>query len=448
MKKRTIYIIVAILVIVGSVFIIKSLKKEKEIIELETDEVIRGNINNIITATGTLQALETVEVGTQVSGVIKKINVDYNSLVKKGQLLARLDETPLVATLEQSKASVDNAQAEVNYQKSMYDRNKVLIDKKLIAQSDFDLVVYNYEKALASLKNAQSVYEKNKINLAYASIYSPIDGIILERTVDEGQTVAASFNTPTLFKIANDLTQMQVEANVDEADIGRVKEGQRVEFNVDAYPELKFEGKVTQIRLQPVESSNVITYIVIIDAPNPEKKLMPGMTANVSFFVTERKNIVMLPAKAVNLIQNESLWKEYQAVHPEIKVELASGMSPVKNAQHKPGLQGSSLGRKESNGSQQESGFPGRQSDSFSDTSGEGSSLKMVWIKVGDTIRQQPVKVGVTDESYYEVLHGIDEGEEVVIRLGYPTGYINMKQFDTQQRSPFMPRRPGSSRNR
>ena len=231
----------------------------------------------MVTATGTLEAITTVEVGTQVSGVIEKIYVDFNTQVKKGQLLAQLDKTPLQAQVDQSQATVDNAEAELTYQKSNYERTKALYDKQLIAKSDYDLAVYNFNKAQASLKNAKSVHDKNKINLSYASIYSPIDGIILDRAVDEGQTVAASFNTPTLFSIANDLTQMQVEANVDEADIGQIVEGQRVEFTVDAYPDMKFAGVVSQLRLQPVETNNVITYTVIVNAPNPDLKLMPAI---------------------------------------------------------------------------------------------------------------------------------------------------------------------------
>jgi HlyD family secretion protein len=208
--------------------------KRRKSYSFETAKIEKGTISNTITATGTLEAITTVEVGTQVSGVIEKIYVDYNSVVKKGQLLAQLDETPLLATLEQSKASVDQAEAQVKYQKATYDRYKALLEKKLIAQADFDQAEYNYKNAVATLNNAKSVHEKNRINLSYARIYSPIDGIILDRAVDEGQTVAASFNTPTLFTIANDLTQMRVEANVDEADIGQVRNGQRVEFTVDA----------------------------------------------------------------------------------------------------------------------------------------------------------------------------------------------------------------------
>ncbi|MBN2522895.1 MAG: efflux RND transporter periplasmic adaptor subunit [Bacteroidales bacterium] len=404
-KKRNLYIVViAVLAIVGILIIFKPFGKAVQVIDLKTEKVIRGDISDVITATGTLEALETVEVGTQVSGVIEKIYVDYNSQVKKGQLLAKLDETPLIATLGQSKASVDNAQAEVDYQEATYERYKVLAEKKLIAQSDFDLVVYNYHKAVASLKNARSVYDKNKINLDYATIYSPIDGIILERAVDEGQTVAASFSTPTLFTIANDLTQMQVEADVDEADIGRLKVGQRVEFTVDAYPDKTFTGEVTQIRLQPVESSNVITYTVIIDAPNPEKKLMPGMTASVSFYVTEKKNILLLPSRAVNLNPDQKLLLDYKENHPEIDLQVPSPpMIPEKE------LKG-----------------------------------KMIWMKKGNLIYTQKVELGETNEIYYEVLSGVEEGDEVIVTLSSVS--VNKNENTIPSQSPFMPKPPGRNR--
>lgn len=397
MKKKIIYIAVAVIIVAGGLIVYKSFGKAKQTVELETAKVGRGEISDVITATGTLEALETVEVGTQVSGVIQKIYVDYNSQVKKGQLLARLDETPLLAQLEQSKATVDQAEAEVQYQKATYDRYKVLIQKKLIAQSDYDLVVYNYNKAIASLKQAQSVNDKNKINLSYATISSPIDGIILDRAVDEGQTVAASFNTPTLFTIANDLTQMQVEANVDEADIGKLIVGQRVDFTVDAYPDLKFGGEVTQIRLQPIESANVITYTVVVNAPNPEKKLMPGMTANVSFYVTEKKNIVLLPAKALNFNFTEEEIVKCRESHPELELL-----------------------------------------NIYPETSG-----KNIWVKKGNLLQKQKVELGDTNETSYEVLSGINEGDEVVVAIN-TAAVTTTKKVATK--SPFMPQRPGSNR--
>ncbi|HNZ72348.1 MAG TPA: efflux RND transporter periplasmic adaptor subunit, partial [Prolixibacteraceae bacterium] len=311
MKRKFIYIGIAVVLGIVALVALKGNSASKATFAIETGKIERGNISSLVTATGTLEAITTVEVGTQVSGVIEKIYVDFNTQVKKGQLLAQLDKTPLQAQVDQSQATVDNAEAELVYQKSNFERTKALFDKQLIAKTDYDLALYNYNKAQASLKNAKSVHDKNKINLSYASIYSPIDGIILDRAVDEGQTVAASFNTPTLFTIANDLTQMQVEANVDEADIGQVVEGQRVEFTVDAYPDMKFAGAVSQLRLQPVETNNAITYTVIVNAPNPDLKLMPGMTANISAFTKEKNGIWVVPGKAIRFNPDANLIAEY-----------------------------------------------------------------------------------------------------------------------------------------
>ena len=370
MKKKTLYIGAAIVIIAGGIGIF-GFSGEADTIKIETARIARGNVSDIITATGALEAVETVEVGTQVSGVIEKIYVDYNSQVVRGQLLAQLDETPLRAQLDQSQASVDQAEAQVKYQKATYERYKTLIEKKLIAQSDFDLQEYNYNNAVASLKQAQSTYDRNKINLDYATITSPIDGIILERSVDEGQTVAASFNTPTMFIIANDLTQMQVEADVDEADIGKVLEGQRVDFTVDAYPDMVFEGEVSQIRLQPVESSNVITYTVVITAPNPDMALMPGMTASVSFYPPEKDETLILPARALNVTIDQDEIKTYANTNPEVTIEDATLKT-------------------------------------------NSDSERLIWLKSGNTISQRKVELGNTDEANYELISGLNEGDEVL----------------------------------
>lgn len=415
MKKRIIYIGSAIVLMAIGFLGFKSLNGTNQTVSVETAKIERGTISNTITATGTLEAIKTVEVGTQVSGVIEKIFVDFNSQVKKGQLLAQLDETPLLAQLEQSKASVDQAEAEVKYQKATYDRYEVLARKKLIAQSDFDLAVYNYNKALATLSNARSVYDKNKINLSYARIYSPIDGIILDRAVDEGQTVAASFNTPTLFTIANDLTQMRVEANIDEADIGQVRNDQRVEFTVDAFPLRKFSGSVTEIRLLPVESANVITYTVVINAPNPEKILMPGMTANATFFVTERKDIMLVPAKAVRFTPDQSALDSYnQSISGTDTPDALPPAPPINE-------------------------------DAFKDVPVDGEG-QTVWIKEGANIHPQTITVGVTDEIYYEVLSGLKAGDEVVVSMSSANAGQTATGEPSAAKSPFMPQRPGSNR--
>lgn len=412
MKKSIIYIGSAVIVLAAGFLIYKSVTKTKQTVSIETAKVERGTISNTVTATGTLEAVKTVEVGTQVSGVIEKLFVDFNSEVKKGQLLAQLDETPLMAQLDQSKASVDQAEAQVKYQKATYERYKALLAKKLIAQSDFDLAEFNYNNALGSLNNAKSMYDKNKINLSYARIYSPIDGTVLDRAVEVGQTVAASFNTPTLFTIANDLTQMRVEAKVDEADIGQLISGQRVEFTVDAFPLKKFNGEVTEIRLQPVTTNNVVTYTVVIGAPNPDNILKPGMTANATFFVTERKDILLVSAKATRFTPD-----------PET---LAAYMPPM----GQDGVQAA------------ERPAPPMGEGAMSTEDAGNDSIHTVWIKeTNGGLHPQKVTVGVTDEINFEVINGLNVGDEVVTSLTTTGGET---QKGTTSTSLFRP--PGSEK--
>ncbi len=307
-----------VILIITSVvlFVTGSCHKSGKLYTYETAIVKKGSIKNTITATGTVQADTTVAIGTQVSGVIQKIYVDFNSHVKKGQLLLELDKTPLQTQVQQAQASLDDSKSEVAFQSATYERYKALLDKKLVAQADYDQVKYNYDKALANLKTAQAGYDKAMVNLAYATIYSPIKGVVLNRAVDQGQTVAASFNTPNLFTIGNDLTQMQVQANVDEADIGQVRDGQPVDFSVDAYPNETFKGTVRQIRLQPVVTSNVVTYTVIVNAPNPEEKLMPGMTANITVLTQEVDSVLTVPGKALRFTPDAQFLAEYMKNNP------------------------------------------------------------------------------------------------------------------------------------
>jgi HlyD family secretion protein len=405
MKKKVLYIGAAIVVLALGYWGFKSYQAAEQTFEFETAKIAKGTISSTITATGTIEAIKTVAVGTQVSGVITKIFVDFNSQVKKGQLLAQIDETPLIAQLDQSKSTVDQADAQLKYQKATYDRYKILIGKKLIAQSDFDLAEYNYNNAKAALSNAKTGYDRSKINLSYARIYSPIDGIILNRAVDEGQTVAASFNTPTLFSIANDLTRMQVQANIDEADIGQIKLNQRVEFSVDAYPDQKFAGAVTEIRIQPVVTSNVVTYTVIIQASNPDLKLMPGMTANISIFVNEKKDILVVPGKALRFTPDEVIYTSYLKTLSEDDVKM---MAPQIYKGESP--------RKDKN---------------------------FVWIKNGNVIHKKEVKIGSNDGINYELISGANEGDEIVSSLTIQKASAEKK---TAAKSPFMPQRPGQRR--
>jgi len=399
-----------ILLTIGSL-VLKSCQSSKGEINIETTAVSKGSITNTVTATGTIQAIKTVAVGTQVSGVISKLYVDFNSNVKKGQVLAQLDRTPLLASLEQSKSTVESAQADLTLKKVTYDRYKALYEKKLIAKGDYDQAIANYQQSKANLDNANSVNDRNKINLDYATIYSPINGVVLNRAVDEGQTVAASFSTPTLFSIANDLTQMQVEANVDEADIGQVKLGERVEFTVDAYADLKFTGKVTQIRLQPVITSNVVTYTVIIQAPNPDKKLMPGMTANANIFVDEANDLLIVDSKALRFTPNSKLFEEYMKTNPQTakaKIEhLLSANTKTKDA-----------------------------------AVGESKKPTILWVKKGSEITPVKVEAGLSDGTNTEIKSGVAEGDQVIFAM--QSASADNAASNSAVKSPFMPSRPGA----
>ena len=410
MKKKTIIIIAIILVaLVSATMILRPKKVDASKINIETAKAGYGSISNVVEATGTLEAITTVEVGTQVSGIIDKLFVDFNSYVKKGQLLAKIDTTNLAAQLEQSRATLDNAKAELDYQQATYDRLEPLNEKKLISQTDYDQTVYNLNKARANYNSALAQHKRNQINLDYALIYSPIDGIVLDKAVEEGQTVAASFNTPTLFTIANDLTQMKVEADVDEADIGHVKEGQRVEFTVDAYPDETFGGTVTQVRLEPTVTSNVVTYTIIVSAPNPDYKLMPGMTATIRIFVLEKKDILVVPSKALRFTPEMKLMASYMGTSPS------------------PGSGGKMP--------QMPEGFNPIQKN------GNSNMETIVWVKNDSVIHPQPVKIGLDDDIHAEILDGLKPGDEVVLSMQEANKVPAVRTGG----SPFM---PGPSRRR
>jgi HlyD family secretion protein len=405
-KRKKIFITCIIIIITVAVvmFGFKAWNKDSQKITFVTAKATRGQIINTVTATGTIQAIKTVAVGTQVSGVISKIYADYNSHVTKGQLLAELDKRPLMLNLENSQASFENAKAEMTYQTSNYNRIKSLFEKKLVAQSDYDLALYNYSKSQASLKSATSEYNKAKINLNYATIYSPIDGVVLERAVDEGQTVAASFSTPTLFSIANDLTQMQVEVSIDEADIGQIKQQQKVSFTVDAFPNLKFSGEVTQIRLNPVTKSNVVTYTVIVKAPNPDYKLMPGMTASITIIVEESSESLTIPRKALRFSpDNSSLSAYINSLDDKDKNDMQTKINSFLNAKDK--------------------------------------SHARVWVKQGNIIRPLLIEIGIEDDSKVNVLSGLKEGDDIVVSMN--NNAAGNSTSESNESSPFMPKGPG-----
>lgn len=333
MKKRTVIIVVSVfIVLVASVtaYAIWNGQKDEKI-SWNTTQPVNGDIQILVTTTGTVNAVKTVLVGTQVSGVISKIYVDFNDIVKEGQVIARLDTRSLQVSLNEAEANLSKAEAQLEQIKGEYERNLILYEKGLISKSDLDLQQSYNKTAINTVQIAENEITKTKINLNFATIVAPISGVIISRNVDVGQTVAASFTTPTLFTIANDLKKMQLQANVDEADISQVQIGQSVYFKVDAYPDETFSGIVQQLRMQPITLNNVVSYAVMIDAPNEDLKLLPGMNSNISIVVNEIKNILKIPVAVLKFSPPQSYSKDQDSL--QIKKERdslnASGKSMV-----------------------------------------------------------------------------------------------------------------------
>ncbi|MBQ8674946.1 MAG: efflux RND transporter periplasmic adaptor subunit [Bacteroidaceae bacterium] len=347
------------------------------------------NVSTSITGSGTIEPVTKVDVGTQVSGIIDKIYVDYNSEVHKGQVIAELDKTNLLSELASAKSNLSNAQSNLNYQSSNYNRYKTLYDKGLVSANDYENARLSYEQAQQQVAVQQQNVTKAQTNLGYATILSPIDGVVLSREVEEGQTVASAMTTPTLFIIAQDLTDMRVIADIDEADIGGVREGQHVVFTVDAYPDDTFDGTVTQVRQQATTESNVVTYEVVIAAPNESLKLKPGLTASVSIFTLEKNGVLAVPSKALRFTPNEAI------LTPDQKIEDCEGTSKV-------------------------------------------------WTFDGTTFRAHPVQIGTTNGTLTEIISGIEAGTELVTEFS-----IEQEIEEEQQTSnPFMPgRRNNNNRN-
>lgn len=417
MKKGKIIIGVIILLGILGVITFKVLKKSDKELVIRTYVVDEYTIENTVTATGTIQPLEQVEVGTQVSGEIDKIFVDYNSVVKKGQLLAELDKSNLLENLRQAEASVRSAESELEYSKTSFERTKQLYEANAATQIAYDESRNSLVKAETSLQNAQSNLDKAKVNLGYAEIYSPIDGVVLSREVEIGQTVAASYSTPTLFTIANDLTQMKVEANIDEADIGQVVVGQRVTFSVDAYVDDTFYGDVQQIRLQPTTTNNVVTYTVIITAHNPELKLLPGMTASVTI-VTEEETGLAVPSEALSFVPSEEVMKEMAA---QFEGDFPKPQSKSKRPDFPQG-------------GMPPQGMPGDPRPDFKE-------MEMVWVKVDGKMMPRPIKTGMSDGVYRIVEHGLVQGDSVILSANYVDVKANAN-IQKMGNNPFMPGPP------
>ncbi|MBQ6958085.1 MAG: efflux RND transporter periplasmic adaptor subunit [Bacteroidales bacterium] len=330
-SKVILWTVVAVAILAVALLLLLK-REDKQVLVYQVTTLEPTTISSSVTATGTVEPIKQVEVGTQVSGIISKIYVDFNSVVREGQLIAELDMSVLQTELESSRANLNSSKVEYDYQTKNYQRIKGLYEKELVSATEFEQAQYSYDKARYAYTQAQSNYTKAQKNIGYAKIYSPIDGVVLSRAVDEGQTVASGFSTPTLFTIANDLTAMRVIANVDEADIGSVQEGQRVDFEVDAYPEDTFRGTVVQVRLQATTTSNVVTYQVVIDAPNPEMKLKPGLTANITIYTLDKQDVLAVPVRALRFTpenekyQENTVWRQLPGDKLE-RVSVVTGVS-------------------------------------------------------------------------------------------------------------------------
>ena len=391
MNNKKTWIILAAVAVIGIItYLTLSGDKKEEKVEFETAQAVMGNIQTTITATGTIEPVTSVTVGTQVSGIVSKLYVDYNSVVKKGQIIAELDKTNLTSELNTARANLSSAQSTLNYEQTNYSRYQKLYDKGLVSADEYETARLSYLKAKEQVNTSRESVQKAQTNLGYATITSPIDGVVLSKAVEEGQTVAASFNTPELFTIAQDLTDMRVIADIDEADIGGVKEGQRVTFTVDAFPEDLFQGNVTQVRQQATTESNVVTYEVVISAPNNDLKLKPGLTANVTIFTLEKNDVLTVPAKALRFTINEALLSEGQTIED---IE-----APAK-----------------------------------------------VWTLEGNVFKAHAVETGTTNGMLTEITNGISAGTEVLVDFTISGGE---EQVGAQQQAqnPFMPR-PRNNRN-
>ncbi len=402
-NKKNIILISAISVVFVAVAAFLAFGKKEQPIQVEFAEAKNGNVSTVITATGTIEAVKQVEVGTQVSGVVEKIYVDYNSTVKAGQLIAELDKENLREALSQAQSAYQVAVNEQKYLQTVFNRQKSLYGSGVISQSDYQEAEYNLKTAKGSTAQKLSDLKKAQTNLGYANIYSPIDGVVLSKDVDEGQTVAASYSTPTLFTIAQDLKQMQVEADVDEADIGNVKTGQRVEFTVDAFPGETFSGKVSQVRLNATVTSNVVTYTVIIKADNPDEKLKPGLTATVSIYTMEVKDVLTVEAKALSFTPDKTLLTKYNS---------ENAANYLGDALDKPQLP-------------------------------DEADQKTVWVKDDSGIHPVSVTVGVNDGINYEIVDGLNAGQKVVTSLAQADAESGAAKQGESASSPFMPKPPG-----
>jgi HlyD family secretion protein len=396
MKSKNIILTFLILIGIGAILFYYFSRKSEKAFQWRTVPIDTGTISIVVTATGSINALTTVQVGTQVSGTISKLFADFNTVVRKGQIVALLDTTFLAASRDDAASAVDKAKIQLNQMKTEFDRVKKLFEGNAVAQADYDLALTNHKSAQSMLKSAEAQFSRAKINLQYATIRAPISGVVISRNVDVGQTVVASFNTPTLFTIANDLTKMQVYANIDEADIGQIKVGQKVDFTVDAYPNESFVGVIKQIRLQPNVIQNVVNYTVIIDVANPELKLLPGLTANINVKVKEHNKAFKVPSNVLHFVPPQEYLDKQKASLDTIKEQWKK-----------------------------------YQAGNFT----EGDTA-FVWVKQGNYLFPRKIKIGLSDGTFTEISGDIKSSDEVVL------GISKEKSSATQTKNPFMPSMP------
>ncbi len=406
-NKKWLYWIAGGIIVLGAIWYF-FIREEEVKIKLETVQPEMGEISNSITATGKVQPVDTVAVGTQVSGIIKNIYVDFNSTVKKGQLLATLDPDLLQYQTEQINANLQNAKSNLAYNEINFNRQSQLYKVGAISKADYDVAQNQINIARAQVNSVNAQLSTANKNLSLTNIYSPIDGTVLNRNVSEGQTVASSFSTPTLFSIAKDLTKMQIRASVDEADIGNVKVGQKTTFTVDAFPNETFNGSVSEVRLQPTVSSNVVNYTTMINADNSSLKLKPGMTANITIYTQVLENIMKIPASATSFRPDSLVVKKYKISSP-----FANG---------KKGKKGK--------GNEQRN----------QQSSNENNDEAGVWVIGKDSIiTRKRIKTGMDNDTEIQVISGLNKSDNII------TGYksVSKKSSGGSAKSPFMPQRRG-----
>lgn len=411
---------IAIAVVVG--LLLYFLWPSKKEVTFKTQVIEEGSISKSVSATGYLQPADKVEVGTQVSGKVEKLYVTYNSKVKKGQVLAELDKSTLLERLSQAKSQKSSAESTLNLATQNYNRTKALFEAGAATQQSYDEATNTYIQAQNTLNNANTNVREAQVNLGYAVITSPIDGVILAKQVEQGQTVASSFSTPTLFVIAKDLKSMTVEANIDEADIGQVKVGQKVEFTVDSYMGETFNGEVQEIRLEPKVTSNVVTYTVVVKAENPEEKLFPGMTASVTIF-TDLQQGKLVPVSAMAFNPSEEVFASLDKPERPSK----DGMKEGREGRHSEGVDGEKGER------------PSREKREAMRQNGQ-----KVWIKNGNSIRPRFIETGVNDGVNAIVKEGLAVGDTVVISA--QVGEKVKKAKGGPSNNPLAPQPPRGSR--